>query len=86
MPRIIVTSDLHYSEEHVLLTNPKVIRTLVVEIRKRNPDAIVIAGDIGEPIEVRVVPSDYRRPGFTVIDIADGDPPAPHELVMSDRG
>lgn len=49
MPRIAVTSDLHF-DVHEHLTPPEKVRTLVGAMVHSGADALVIAGDIGHPL------------------------------------
>lgn len=45
MRRIIVTSDIHYG-----ITSPEAVEKLFDEIAALKPDAVAVAGDIGEPL------------------------------------
>jgi predicted phosphodiesterase len=49
MPRIAVTSDLHYDVTRAL-TPPEAVARAVDDMLGARPDAIVIAGDIGHPL------------------------------------
>jgi 3',5'-cyclic AMP phosphodiesterase CpdA len=49
MPRIAVTSDLHYDVTGAL-TRPADVKHLADEMAAARPDAVVIAGDIGHPL------------------------------------
>ena len=42
--KIIITSDLHYEK---LSSIPR-IKEMVEEIKQENPDAVILAGDLGE--------------------------------------
>lgn len=50
MTRIAVTSDLHFDATGQL-TAPTTIETLVAEIRASEPAAVVLAGDLGHPLD-----------------------------------
>jgi 3',5'-cyclic AMP phosphodiesterase CpdA len=45
MPRIAIAADLHYGN----LTAPAAVERLVEDIRIARPDALVLAGDLGQP-------------------------------------
>ena len=46
MTRIIVTSDIHLG-----ITKPDVVETLIKDISTLKPDALAVAGDLGEPLQ-----------------------------------
>ena len=45
MTRIVVTSDIHYG-----ITSKDAVGELIAEISALNPDAVAVAGDLGEPL------------------------------------
>ena len=62
MPRIVVTSDTHLG----ITTVPELLK-LVESIRQERPDAVVIAGDIGEGVEnIEIVLNEFRTLGVPV--------------------
>jgi len=57
MARIVCTSDLHLG-----ITSPPVIRELVREIGGAGADAVVVCGDLGEPVRVFSACLDLLKP------------------------
>jgi hypothetical protein len=50
MPRIAITSDLHFDVTGEL-TSPDEVLRVAEQIRESHPDAAVLAGDIGHPLD-----------------------------------
>jgi hypothetical protein len=76
MPRIVVTSDTHLG----ITTVPELLK-LVESIRREQPDAVVIAGDIGEGVEnVEIVLNEFRSLGVPVAACAGN-----HDLWNHDK-
>jgi len=85
MPRIIVTSDIHLG----ITSLPRVMQ-LVSDIRKARPDAVAIAGDIGEGVEnIELVLDEFKHLGIPVAacagnhDVWNHDKKTPSERVWT---
>ncbi len=83
MPRIVITSDIHLG----ITDLPRVMK-LIADIRQQKPDAVAIAGDIGEgPENIGVVLEDFARIGVPVAaaagnhDVWNHDKRRPSELL-----
>ncbi|MCK4721313.1 metallophosphoesterase [bacterium] len=62
MPRILITADVHLG----ITTLPRVLK-LITDIRAERPDAIAIAGDIGEGVEnIEIVLEEFASIGIPV--------------------
>ena len=76
MHRIAVTSDTHLG----ITTVPELLK-LVESIRQEKPDAVVIAGDIGEGVEnIEIVLNEFRTLGVPVAACAGN-----HDLWNHDK-
>jgi predicted phosphohydrolase len=49
VPRVAVTADLHFDRSGYL-TSPEVVDHLVLRLQVAQPDAVIIAGDLGHPV------------------------------------
>jgi 3',5'-cyclic AMP phosphodiesterase CpdA len=79
--RIVVTSDLHYDSES-RLTPPATIAALFEEIHAVGPDAVVLAGDVGHPLEnFRGCLAGVRSLGVPVAVLAGN-----HDVWVDDEG
>lgn len=83
MPRILITADIHLG-----ITSLPRVKTLIREIRDEKPDAIAIAGDIGEGVEnILVVFEEFKSLGIPVAacagnhDVWNHDKKRPSELL-----
>jgi len=68
MARIVCTSDLHLG-----ITPARTLRALVGDMARARPDAVVVAGDLGEPVELFCACLDLLRPLQVPVGIVAGN-------------
>lgn len=76
MAEIVVTSDLHIG-----ITNERAVERLIDDVIALKPDAIVVAGDLGEPMKDFVACLDLLAPATCPVGILAGN----HDLWIDDQ-
>jgi hypothetical protein len=72
MPRIAITSDLHYDASGAL-TPPDAVERMLDAVGERAPDALIVAGDIGHPFANFRGCLDLLRRRFARVGIVAGN-------------